>query len=76
MQKSGRAFTIALPKNWARALNVKPGDEVEVLYNLVVLIAKKGYVDWQNLKREIEILQKIQEETERGAEKTAPQGKP
>ena len=59
--KSGTSKVIALPPDWLKAFNLKTGDDVEVLYNFIVLVKPKNVeVDFKFLKKELEILEQLE----------------
>ena len=59
--KVGPSKAVALPPDWLRALNLRLGDTIEVLYNFIVLIKPKGVpMDPAFLKKELDILAGLQ----------------
>lgn len=54
---SGDSKVVALPPDWLRALNLKVGDVVDLMYNSVVIIKSKGTkLDPALILKEIELL--------------------
>ena len=57
--KVGCSRAISLPPDWLRAMCLKKGEIVEVLYNSVVIVKPQGMeVDFDVLKREWEFVPK------------------
>lgn len=64
--KSGDSKVTALPPNWLRAFNLDVGDRVEILYDSIVLIkAKDTKLDSNFLKKEFEILTRLENDEEK-----------
>jgi len=62
---TGTSVAITLPPHWLRALKIKKGDEVEVLYNFVLLIKPKNIaIDFAFLEKELQMLAKLDKQTE------------
>jgi len=55
--KVGGSRTVALPPQWLNAFNLNIGNEVELVYNSIVLIKPAGMkLDHTLLRKEIELL--------------------
>mgnify|MGYP001041381469 CR=1 FL=1 len=62
---AGTSVAVTLPPHWLRALKIKKGDEVEVLYNFVLLIKPKNVaIDFAFLEKELHMLAKLDKQTE------------
>jgi antitoxin component of MazEF toxin-antitoxin module len=60
--KVGGSRTVALPPQWLDAFNLTIGNEVEVVYDSIVLIRPAGMkLDHILLKKEIELLATLEE---------------
>jgi antitoxin component of MazEF toxin-antitoxin module len=59
--KVGGSKTVALPPQWLNAFKLDIGNEVELIYNSVVLIKPAGIkLDNSLLKEEIKLLTKLE----------------
>jgi len=62
---AGTSVAVTLPPHWLRALKIKKGDEVEVLYNFVLLIKPKNVaIDFAFLEKELRILATLDQQKE------------
>jgi len=60
---AGTSLAVTLPPDWLRALKIKKGDEVEVLYSFVLLIKPKNVpTDFAFLEKELQMLAKLEKE--------------
>ena len=65
--RSGNSKVAALPPDWLRAFMIDTGDEVDVLYNSIIIIKpKKLELDPDFLKKEFDLILQLEKE---GAEK-------
>lgn len=55
--KNGDSKTAALPPDWLRMFNLDVGDDVEIIYNSIVIIKPKGFkLDLSFLKKEFSLI--------------------
>lgn len=65
--QSGGSKVTALPPNWLRAFGIKVGDDVEVIYNSIVLIKPQGVkLDLEFLVKELKIIAEAERRQEGG----------
>lgn len=63
--RTGSSSVVALPADWLRALKLKPGDIVDVLYDSIIVIKPRLPLDYGLMKKELEILVDIAESFKR-----------
>jgi len=61
--QSGDSKVTALPPDWLRIFKIDVGDDVELLYNSVVIIKPKGFrIDFDFLKKELDLIMRLEKE--------------
>lgn len=59
IMKEGGSKTIALPPHWLRALGLDAGDQLEVIYDSVILIKPiDEQIDIEILSRELQLFER------------------
>lgn len=66
--KNGDSKTAALPPDWLRMFNLDVGDDVEIIYDSIVIVKPKGFkLDLAFLKKEFALIVALESAKEREA---------
>lgn len=61
--KSGDSKVAALPPDWLRMFKIEIGDNVDVVYNSIVIIKPRGFhLDPEFLKKEFDLILQLEKE--------------
>lgn len=63
--RSGDSKVAALPPNWLRMFKIEIGDNVDMLYNSIVIIKPRGFqLDPEFLKKEFDLILELEQKME------------
>ena len=64
--QSGDSKVAALPPDWLRMFRIKLGDNVDLIYNSIVIIKPRGFqLDPDFLKKEFDLILELEKEGEK-----------
>ena len=67
--QSGASKCTALPPDWLRMFNLQVGDNVDVIYNSIVIVKAKDFkIDPEFLKKEFQLILDLEKESEKRKE--------
>lgn len=63
--KTGDSKAAALPPDWLRMFNLDVGDDIDLIYNSIVILKPKGFkLDAEFLRKEFDLILRLEAERE------------